>query len=339
MAFARMLRNLVRDPNVGPLVVPIVADEARTFGLEPIIAESKIYAPEGQRYTPVDAGLPLSYAESRSGQLLEEGITEAGATGGVHRSRDVVRHVGDARCCPSTSSTRCSDSRGSATSSGHWATHAGRGILAGCTAGRTTLLGEGLQHADGHSPLLASSNPACVVYDPAFAYELAVVLEDAVRRILGPDPEDRFWYITLYNENYPMPPLPGTEEGDSARQDEVRSGILAGAYRYATTCSCERSPNRAGGDGDRRPTATAAKIRKATLLFSGSAWRAASGCPRHARRRLGHRHRLVVRHLLHRATGARRSPSSVGTGCILPSNHARLTSPGRSATKEALWSR
>ena len=186
MAFARLLRNLVRDPNVGPLVVPIVADEARTFGLEPIIAESKIYAPEGQRYTPVDAGLPLSYAESRSGQLLEEGITEAGAMAaftaiatsyatwqkpmlpvylfysmfGFQRVGDLTWSLGDAR---------------------------GRGILAGCTAGRTTLLGEGLQHADGHSPLLASVNPACVIYDPAFAYELAIILEDAVKEILDPD--------------------------------------------------------------------------------------------------------------------------------------------------------
>src|SRR6202042_1741843 len=201
MVFARMLRNLVRDPAVGSLVAPIVSDEARTFGLEPLIAEAKIYAPEGQHYIPVDADLPLNYAESASGQLLQEGISEAGALAsfialstayatwgqpmvpvflfysmfGFQRVGDLTWSLGDAR---------------------------GRGILAGCTAGRTTLLGEGLQHADGHSPLLASVNPACVIYDPAFAYELAIVLEDAVKEILDPDAQDRFWYITLYNENY-----------------------------------------------------------------------------------------------------------------------------------------
>jgi pyruvate dehydrogenase E1 component len=283
MAFARMLRNLVRDSEVGPLVVPIVADEARTFGLEPIIAESKIYAPEGQRYTPVDAGLALSYAESRSGQLLEEGITEAGAMAaftalatsyatwakpmlpvylfysmfGFQRVGDLTWSLGDAR---------------------------GRGILAGCTAGRTTLLGEGLQHADGHSPLLASVNPACIVYDPAFAYELAVVLEDAVNRILGPDPEDHFWYITLYNENYPMPPMPGaddgsTDEASTTRQDGIRRGILAGAYRYAASLDTEPTEPTAP-DGRRRQQRagrdTSGKEPRATLLFSGSAWRAVS---------------------------------------------------------------
>jgi pyruvate dehydrogenase E1 component len=273
MAFARLLRNLVRDPNVGPLVVPIVADEARTFGLEPIIAESKIYAPEGQRYTPVDAGLPLSYAESKSGQLLEEGITEAGAMAaftalatsyatwqkpmlpvylfysmfGFQRVGDLTWSLGDAR---------------------------GRGILAGCTAGRTTLLGEGLQHADGHSPLLASVNPACVIYDPAFAYELSIILQDAVGRILGPHPEDRFWYITLYNENYPMPPMPS-----DGREDEVRKGILTGAYRFAGLDSPAHGSSDSGSlSSDSQPSgrraSRKASTRKATLLFSGSSWRA-----------------------------------------------------------------
>jgi pyruvate dehydrogenase E1 component len=162
MAFARLLRNLVRDPAIGPIVAPIVSDEARTFGLEAIIAEAKIYAPGGQTYTPVDADLPLNYAESSSGQLLQEGITEAGSLAaftalatayatwgrpmlpvflfysmfGFQRVGDLTWALGDIR---------------------------GRGILAGCTAGRTTLQGEGLQHDDGHSPLLASVNPAAMV--------------------------------------------------------------------------------------------------------------------------------------------------------------------------------
>jgi pyruvate dehydrogenase E1 component len=250
MAFARLLRNLARDPKTGPLVAPIVADEARTFGLESFIAESKIYAPEGQRYIPVDADLPLHYAESTSGQLLQEGITEAGALAtfaalstsyatwgkpmlpvflfysmfGFQRVGDLAWAVGDMR---------------------------GRGILAGCTAGRTTLQGEGLQHDDGHSPLLASTNPAARVYDPAFAYELAIIVQDAVQKILGPEPEDHFCYLTLYNEAYPMPALPEGPEGDA-----VRAGVLAGLYRFA------EAPPGAG--------------RHVSLLFSGVMWQAAA---------------------------------------------------------------
>ena len=216
MVFARLLRNLVRDPAIGAQVAPIVSDEARTFGLESIIAEAKIYAPEGQHYVPVDADLPLHYAESTSGQVLQEGITEAGALAaftalstayatwgypmlpvflfysmfGFQRVGDLTWALGDIR---------------------------GRGILAGCTAGRTTLQGEGLQHDDGHSPLLASVNPAAMIYDASFAYEVAIIMRDAITRILGPHPEDRFWYLTLYNETYPMPALPEGEDGRGHR--------------------------------------------------------------------------------------------------------------------------
>jgi len=250
MAFSRLLRNLVRDPAFGARVAPIVSDEARTFGLEPIIAEAKIYAPEGQRYTPVDADLPLHYAESISGQLLQEGITEAGGLAtfsalatsyatwgypmlpvflfysmfGFQRVGDLAWALGDMR---------------------------GRGILAGCTAGRTTLLGEGLQHDDGHSPLIASTNPAVMAYDPAFAYELAIVIEDAVQRMMGPAPQDRFWYLTLYNETYPMPALP---EGPDA--DAIRKGVVRGIYRFAP-------PSDTGGE------------RSVSLCFSGPLWQAA----------------------------------------------------------------
>jgi len=247
MVFARLLRNLVRDPAIGPLVAPIVSDEARTFGLESIIAEAKIYAPEGQHYVPVDADLPLHYAESTSGQVLQEGITEAGALAsftalatayatwghpmlpvflfysmfGFQRVGDLTWALGDIR---------------------------GRGILAGCTAGRTTLQGEGLQHDDGHSPLLASVNPAAMIYDASFAYEVAVIMQDAIRRILGPDPEDRFWYLTLYNETYPMPALPEGEEGAA-----ISRGIVDGIYRFS-----------AGPD-------TGTDLR-ASLCFSGPMW-------------------------------------------------------------------
>jgi pyruvate dehydrogenase E1 component len=268
MAFARLLRNLVRDPAVGRYVAPIVPDEARTFGLEPLIAETKIYAPDGQRYTPVDSDLILRYAEDRKGQVLQEGITEAGAMAslvalstayatwgrpmlpiylfysmfGFQRTGDLAWLLGDIR---------------------------GRGILAGCTAGRTTLQGEGLQHDDGHSPLLASVNPAARVYDPAFAYEIAVIMEEAVHRIMGPEPEDRFWYLTLYNENYPMPPMPGD------RAEEIRSGILRGLYRFAGPADVDGAADvhapadpagASGGDG---------APRRATILFSGPMWQAA----------------------------------------------------------------
>ena len=254
MVFARMLRNLVRDPAVGSLVAPIVSDEARTFGLEPLIAETKIYAPDGQNYIPVDADLPLNYAESSSGQMLEEGITEAGALAsfialstayatwgqpmvpvylfysmfGFQRVGDLAWALGDMR---------------------------GRGILAGCTAGRTTLMGEGLQHDDGQSPLLASTNPAALVYDASFAYEVAAIMEEAVTDMLGADPKDRFWYLTLYNETYPMPRL--------ARGHRRRGGAPGDHPGHL--------PLRPGARGDR---ATGGGLR-ASLCFSGPMWRIA----------------------------------------------------------------
>ena len=268
MAFARMLRNLVRDPSIGNRVVPIVSDEARTFGLEPLIANVQIYSPDGQSYTPVDADLALNYAESESGQVLEEGITEAGAMAtftaaatayatwgeplipcylfysmfGFQRVGDLLWALGDIR---------------------------GRGFLLGCTAGRTTLNGEGLQHQDGHSLVLASVVPSVAAYDPAFAYELAIIMEDGIHRMTGPEPEDRYWYITLYNENYPMPALPT----DAAEAERVRSGTIKGIYRFADhrghdgTGQASTPPSDTGG--------RAGTTKQATLLFSGSAWQAA----------------------------------------------------------------
>jgi pyruvate dehydrogenase E1 component len=220
MVFARMLRNLVRDEQVGRRVVPIIPDEARTFGLDSLFREIGIYAALGQQYEPVDADLLLTYRESKSGQILEEGITEAGsmasltaagtayATHGVtmlpfyifysmfgyQRTGDLIWAFADQR---------------------------GRGFLLGGTAGRTTLNGEGLQHEDGHSPLLFSVVPNCAVYDPAFAYELAVIIADGCRRMYV-EGDDVFYYLTLYNENYPMPEMP---EGAEA-------GILRGLYRF-----------------------------------------------------------------------------------------------------------
>ncbi|HEX2194023.1 MAG TPA: pyruvate dehydrogenase (acetyl-transferring), homodimeric type [Candidatus Limnocylindria bacterium] len=221
MAFSRLVRNLVRDEGIGARVVPIIPDEARTFGMDPLFKEVGIYNPLGQLYTPVDKELLLSYLEKKDGQLLEEGITEAGAMAdftaagtsyathgepmipfyifysmfGFQRTGDFAWAFGDAR---------------------------GRGFMMGATAGRTTLTGEGLQHDDGHSHVLASTLPNILAYDPAFAYELAVVVREGIRRMYGEPGEDVFYYVTLYNENWPMPAMP----------DGAEDGILRGLYRY-----------------------------------------------------------------------------------------------------------
>jgi len=224
MAFTRMLRNLARDEHFGPRVVPIIPDEARTFGMDSLFREQKIYASQGQKYEPVDHDLLLTYAESAQGQILEEGITEAGAMSsfiaagtsystrgvpmvpfytfysmfGFQRVGDLIWQAADARA---------------------------RGFLMGATAGRTTLMGEGLQHQDGHSLLLASTIPACQAYDPAFAFELAAIIEHGVNMMYGPTPADIFYYITLYNENLLMP----------ARPTHVTTqDIINGLYRYST---------------------------------------------------------------------------------------------------------
>jgi pyruvate dehydrogenase E1 component len=247
MAFAVLLRNLLRDKNVGQRVVPIIPDEARTFGLDALFKEVKIYAPFGQLYEPVDSKLMLTYSEAKDGQILEEGITEAGSMAdftaagtayathgtrmipffifysmfGFQRVGDLIWAFGDIR---------------------------GRGFLLGATAGRTTLPGEGLQHDDGHSLLLASTVPNVQAFDPAFAYETAAIVKEGIRRMyIQAQPEDIFYYLTLYNENYVMPPQPDGPD--------VTEGILNGLYRFAK-----------GPEGPSR---------KATVLFSGTAYLAA----------------------------------------------------------------
>ncbi len=220
MAFVGMLRKMLRDPEIGKLVVPIVPDEARTFGMESLFRTVGIYSSAGQRYEPVDVNTLLYYKEAKDGQILEEGITEAGsmasfiaagsayATHGINtipffifysmfgfqRIADFIWAAADMRT---------------------------RGFLLGGTAGRTTLSGEGLQHQDGNSHVLALPVPNLRAYDPAFAYEIAVILQDGIRRMYK-DSENIFYYITVMNEPYPMPPMP---EG-------VKDGILKGMYRY-----------------------------------------------------------------------------------------------------------
>jgi len=220
MAFARLLRNLIRDPAWGRRVVPITPDEARTFGLEVLFKEVGIYSVGGQRYDPVDSKVFLSYVEKADGQLLEEGITEAGsmasftaagtsyATHGepmipfyIFYSMFGFQRIGDFAWA-------FADARG-------------RGFMLGATAGRTTLNGEGLQHEDGHSLVLASVIPNLMAYDPAWAYEVATIVRAGLERMYVKG-EDVFYYLTLYNEDYQQPPMP---EG-------AEDGILRGMYLF-----------------------------------------------------------------------------------------------------------
>ncbi|HKT46397.1 MAG TPA: pyruvate dehydrogenase (acetyl-transferring), homodimeric type [Candidatus Acidoferrales bacterium] len=220
MAFVQMLRKLLRDPEIGKLVVPIVPDEARTFGMESLFRTVGIYSSVGQRYEPVDVNTLLYYKEAKDGQILEEGITEAGSMGsfiaagsayathgintipffiyysmfGFQRIADFIWAAADMRT---------------------------RGFMLGGTSGRTTLLGEGLQHQDGNSHVLALPVPNLKAYDPAYAYEIAVIIQDGIRRMYK-EGESIFYYITLMNEPYAMPAMPG----------DVKEGILRGMYKF-----------------------------------------------------------------------------------------------------------
>jgi len=220
MAFVRLMRKLLRDKKLGKRVVPIIPDEARTFGMESLFPDFKIYAARGQLYDPVDSAHLLAYRESQEGQLLEEGITEAGSMGSFTAAGTSYATHGEPMVpffifYSMFGFQRIGDQIWS------FADQRGRGFLLGATYGRTTLLGEGLQHQDGHTLLIASTNPACVSYDPAFAYETAVIVKDGLRRMIGEN-EDVFYYVTLYNENYVMPKMP---EG-------VEDGILKGLYLF-----------------------------------------------------------------------------------------------------------
>ncbi|MNK91731.1 Pyruvate dehydrogenase E1 component [compost metagenome] len=221
MAFVRILGTLLKDPNIGKLIVPIVPDESRTFGMEGLFRQIGIHSHVGQLYTPQDAGQLSYYKEARDGQIMQEGLNESGGISswiaastsysthgvttvpfyifysmfGFQRVGDLAWAAGDARA---------------------------RGFLLGATSGRTTLMGEGLQHDDGHSHVLASTVPCCVSYDPTFAYELAVIIQDGMRRMYVEN-EDIYYYITLLNENYAHPPMP---EG-------IEQDILKGMYRLS----------------------------------------------------------------------------------------------------------
>lgn len=230
MVIVRLLTRLMDDPTIGKLIVPIIPDEARTFGMDALFRKYGIYSHNGQKYEPVDSHLLLYYRESTDGQILEEGITEAGsmasfaAAGSANVTHGIntipfflfysmfgFQRIGD-------SAWACGDARV-------------RGFLIGCTAGRTTLAGEGLQHQDGHSQLLASTFPNIVSYDPAYSYEVATIIKDGIRRMYH-EREPIFYYITVQNEPYPHPDMP----------DGVEAGILQGLYKIRPHKNPENKP-------------------------------------------------------------------------------------------------
>ncbi|HEB97793.1 MAG TPA: pyruvate dehydrogenase (acetyl-transferring), homodimeric type [Sedimenticola thiotaurini] len=261
MAFVRLLTTLIRDKRVGRQVVPIVPDEARTFGMEGMFRQLGIYSHVGQLYEPVDADQVMYYREDQKGQVLQEGINEAGAMSswiaaatsysnhgismipfyifysmfGFQRVGDLAWAAGDMQA---------------------------RGFLIGGTAGRTTLAGEGLQHQDGHSHLLASTIPNCVTYDPAFAYELAVIVQDGMRRMFQ-EQENIFYYITVMNENYPQPAMPEGIEAD----------IVEGMYLYQAAAKRRRKRVQLLGGGTiLREVIAAAELLEKDFGIAADVW-------------------------------------------------------------------
>lgn len=261
MVFVRILTKLLKDKELGKLIVPIVPDEARTFGMESLFRQVGIYSHVGQLYEPVDKASLLYYKEAKDGQILEEGITEAGSISsfiaagnsyathglnmipffiyysmfGFQRVGDLAWAAGDMRC---------------------------KGFLVGGTAGRTTLAGEGLQHQDGHSHLLAYPLPNLKAYDPAFAYEIAVIIREGIRRMYE-NQEDIFYYLTVMNENYPMPAMPG----------DVKEGILRGIYRFKKSDKESKSKVHLLGSGTiLNEVIKAAKILEDSYNVSADVW-------------------------------------------------------------------
>jgi pyruvate dehydrogenase E1 component len=260
MAFVRVLAALLRDKQIGPRIVPIVPDESRTFGMEGLFRQVGIYSPFGQRYQPQDSEQLMFYKEDAHGQILEEGITEAGSISSfiaagtsysahalqtvpfyIYYSMFGYQRVGDLVWAAADSRTR--------------------GFMLGGTAGRTTLNGEGLQHEDGHSHVLFSVVPNCRAYDPAFGYEVAVIVQDGLRRMVG-EQEDVFYYLTLMNENYQHPPMPaGAEEG-----------ILRGMYRLREAAGSGPRVQLLGSGTILREVLAAAELLESDFGVSADVW-------------------------------------------------------------------
>jgi pyruvate dehydrogenase E1 component len=278
MAFVRLLKDLMRAPGIGERFAPIIPDEARTFGMDSLFPTAKIYDPHGQTYDAVDRTLLLSYKEAVKGQILHEGISEAGAMGSMiaaatsyatHATHMIPVYI----FYSMFGFQRTGDQM--------WALgdQLGRGFLLGATAGRTTLTGEGLQHNDGHSVLLASVSPACVAYDAAWAYELSYIVKDALRRMYGssaehPGGEDVFYYLTVYNEPYVQPAEPADFPGG---REALEQGILRGLYRYADAPAAPPAGPPAGenssSNGVSGDSAANGEQPRAQILASGVAMR------------------------------------------------------------------
>ena len=255
-AMVRLLRGLIRNKDLGRHIVPIVPDEGRTFGMDSLFSEVGIYAPDGQRYTPVDAEMMLSYHEAADGQILEEGISEAGATAAFQAAATAYANLGVAMVPFYLFYAMFGFQR---TGDAFWQLGdiRARGFLCGATAGRTTLLGEGLQHQDGHSLLLASAYPNIRAYDPSFAYEISTLVLHGLDEMYGANPQDVVYYLTLYNENIAQPPMP---EG-------VRQGIIDGLYCYrpAPDVVLTSKKKKKAKKKSKRPVP-----RQASILFSGA---------------------------------------------------------------------
>ncbi|SCG40172.1 pyruvate dehydrogenase E1 component [Micromonospora echinaurantiaca] len=223
MAFVRLLKDIMKDKEFGKRWVPIIPDEARTFGMDSLFPTAKIYSPHGQRYTAVDRELFLSYKEALGGQILHEGINEAGSVASFTAAGSSYATHGEPMIPMYIFYSMFGFQR---TGDGLWAAadQMARGFLLGATAGRTTLNGEGLQHEDGHSHLLAATNPAVVAYDPAFAFEIAHIVENGLHRMYGEAQENIFYYLTVYNEPILQPAEPS---------DVDVEGLLKGIYRYS----------------------------------------------------------------------------------------------------------
>ncbi|MEU7655386.1 pyruvate dehydrogenase (acetyl-transferring), homodimeric type [Micromonospora taraxaci] len=223
MAFVRLLKDIMKDKEFGKRWVPIIPDEARTFGLDSIFPTAKIYSPHGQRYTSVDRELFLSYKESTTGQILHEGINEAGSVASFTAAGSAYATHDEPMIPMYIFYSMFGFQR---TADGLWAAadQMARGFLLGATAGRTTLNGEGLQHEDGHSLLIAATNPAVVAYDPAFSFEIAHIMEHGLHRMYGDAQENVFYYLTVYNEPILQPAEPAGVDVE---------GLLKGIYRYS----------------------------------------------------------------------------------------------------------
>ena len=298
----RVLTKLLKDPEVGKFVVPIVPDEARTFGMDALFKVAGIYSPDGQRYTPVDAEALNSYREAIDGQILQEGICEAGAiasfiAAGTAYATFAVPTIPFYIFYSMFGFQRVGDMI--------WASAdmMARGFLLGGTAGRTTLNGEGLQHQDGHSPILASTVPSVRTYDPAFAWELAILVQYGISRMFIED-HDELFYLMMYNEALPMPPRP--------ELSDLEAGVIRGGYclkplwvrgrvltYLALAPSCLRSSRR------RRDCGKRDSLSRYTVLPATSNWRATPSGPHIQTRPHGSATfsvNLVCRLLRHRIT-------------------------------------